>query len=389
MSERRIVVSVQHFGDRPQLMLQWHDPVTGKRKSQSAGTCNPLDAEKARADLEYELNHGLHKQSARMSWERFREVFEAEYVAPLRENTRDVYAATFDAFERLCDPSRLDLVTARTVSAFAAGLRTLKAGRREGLKASSVKVRLQFLHTALAWAAEQGLLAKVPKFPRVKVPDRKPRPVPAESFERLLAKAPDDNMRAYLLCGWLAGLRLDEAYRLEWEATEQAPYLDLAQDHIVLPAGFAKADRDQWVPLDPALREVLLALPRHGRRVFRFVDLRTGRGEIGVGSVSDRVIALAKRAGVKLTMHTLRKGFGCRYAGKVPAQVLQKLMRHSSIKTTMDFYANVDDAVMEAVIGTRRNGSRNTAPPSHGPAGTGNGATANVAESSGPTGSGR
>src|SRR5262249_19884120 len=155
-NSKRIVVWVQHFADRPKLMLQWHDPETGKRKSQSAGTCNPLEAEKVRADLEYELNHGLHQQSARMSWERFREVFEEEYVAPLRENPRINYPCTFDALEKLCNPSRLDLITARTVSAFAAGLRTLKTPKaKEGMKASTIKVRLQFFHTALAWAVEQ------------------------------------------------------------------------------------------------------------------------------------------------------------------------------------------------------------------------------------------
>jgi integrase len=362
MSEKRVIVWVQHFGDRPHLVLQWHDPVTGQRKSKSAGTCNPLDAEKARADLEYELNHGLHQQGSSMSWERFREVFEAEHVAPLRRNTRIGYAATLDAFERLCNPSRLDLVTARTVSAFATGLRTYSSGKAKGgLKASSIQVRLLFLHTALAWAADQGLLAKVPKFPTVKVPARKPQPVPAESFERLLAKAPDDNMRAYLLCGWLAGLRLDEAFRLGWEPAEDAPHVDLAADRIVLPAEFAKADRDQWVPLDPMLREALLALPRRGRRVFLFTA-RAGR-PVGVKAVCHRVIRLAKRAGVKLSMHTLRKGFGCRYAGRVPAQVLQKLMRHSNIKTTMDYYANVDDAVMEAVLGPKRNTPRNSGAP--------------------------
>jgi hypothetical protein len=58
-------------------------------------------------------------------------------------------------------------------------------------------------------------------------------------------------------------------------------------------------------------------------------------------------------------LHALRRGFGCRYAGKVPAQFLQKLMRHSSIGITMDYYANVDDAVMEAVLGPQRNSSRN------------------------------
>ena len=61
-------------------------------------------------------------------------------------------------------------------------------------------------------------------------------------------------------------------------------------------------------------------------------------------------------------MHTLRKGFGCRYAGKVPAQVLQKLMRHSNIQTTMSFYAIVDEAVEEAVLGPRRNRLRNSRP---------------------------
>jgi integrase len=204
----------------------------------------------------------------------------------------------------------------------------------------------------------------VPKFPKVKVPDRKPQPVALESFERLLAKAPDDNMRAYLLTGWLAGLRLNEAYLLEWDPTETAPWVDFARNRIVLPAGFVKALRDQWVPLDPVLKEALLALPRQGKRVFRFVDTRKGQlgRVIGAAAVSDRVTRLARRAGVRLTMHTLRKGFGCHYAGKVPAQVLQKLMRHTSIKATMDYYANVDAAVEAAVLGPQRNSSRNTPP---------------------------
>src|SRR5262249_40553422 len=62
-------------------------------------------------------------------------------------------------------------------------------------------------------------------------------------------------------------------------------------------------------------------------------------------SVCARVVRLAKQAGVRLTMHSLRRGFGCFYASKVPAQVLMKLMRHGDIKTTVRYYTNVDDAV--------------------------------------------
>jgi integrase len=167
-------------------------------------------------------------------------------------------------------------------------------------------------------------------------------------------------MRTYLLCGWLAGLRLREAFYLEWETTETAPYLNVARNRIVLPAGFVKSVEDQWLPLDPALQEALDQLPRQGKRVFRFVA--KDEHVVTESAVSARVIRLAKRAGVRLTMHTLRKGFGCRYAGKVPAQVLQRLMRHANIKTTMDYYANIDAAVEEAVLGPERNTSRNSAP---------------------------
>jgi integrase len=90
------------------------------------------------------------------------------------------------------------------------------------------------------------------------------------------------------------------------------------------------------------------------------------RHPISGSAVSDRVVRLAKLAGVKLTMHSLRKGFGCRYAGKVPAQVLQRLMRYASIRTTRDYYANIDQAVEEAVLGPSCNTSRNTPPAAPG-----------------------
>src|SRR5262249_55086739 len=112
------------------------------------------------------------------------------------------------------------------------------------------------------------------------------------------------------------------------------------------------------------LRQVLEALPRRGSKVFHFTGKDGHR--LTANGVSQRIIRLAKKAGVKLTMHALRKGFGCYYAGKVPAQVLQKLMRHGDIKTTMAYYANVDAAAEEAVRDRQRNSSRNTPAPEGG-----------------------
>jgi hypothetical protein len=47
-------------------MLQWIDPDTNRRKSKSAGTADEKEAEKARADLEYELNHGRYQEASRL-----------------------------------------------------------------------------------------------------------------------------------------------------------------------------------------------------------------------------------------------------------------------------------------------------------------------------------
>jgi integrase len=367
MPEKRVSVWVQQFKDRPHLMLQWLDPESGRRKSKSAGTACPKEAEAARVDLEADLNAGRYQEASRLSWERFRELFEAEYVAGFRPNTRRNHRDTLDCFEQVSNPGTLRGISERTLSQFVAGMRQLPVrGGKVGLAPGTIKVRLEFLHTALAWAVEQKLLPAVPRFPPVKVPEKAPRPVPAESFEKLLAKAPDAMTRAYLLAGWLAGLRRSEAYALEWDETHEAPYLDLARNRVVLPAEYVKAGRDQWVPLDPALRQALEQLPRQGPQVFRF-EGPSGR-PVTAATVSYRIRRLARKAGVKLTMHTLRKGFGCRYAGRVPAQVLQKLMRHANIKTTMSYYANVDEAVEAAVL-EFRNGQCNSGPEAAGAAG--------------------
>src|SRR5262249_16045168 len=161
MPENRVIVWVQNRGDRPYLSLEWHDPATNKRRSKSAGTCNPLDAEKARADLEYELNHGLHTQASGMSWERFRELFEEEHVAFKGTNTGENYEAAFDWFERAVRPRGLRAVNERAVSAFARGM------REAGLSPATIMQRLALLRTALRWAAGQKLIGEVPRFVKV------------------------------------------------------------------------------------------------------------------------------------------------------------------------------------------------------------------------------
>jgi integrase len=302
------------------------------------------------------------------TWKAFRQRFEAEYLAGLRMTTRDKHKAVLDVFEEEVRPQALSEITAETVSRFRAALLARpvkKSGKptgQVGLAPWTVKNYLIALKTALGWAKDQRLICAVPDFPAVKVPKKKPQPITEGDWQKLLSKAPDAPWRAYLLCGWLAGLRLSEAYRLRRRPSEEWPWLDLGADRIVLPARFAKSDEDQWVPLHPDLRAALAALPETGDEVFPFRSRKGGK-PLSRAGLTNRVILMARQAGVKLSMHRLRKGFGCRVAqqlGRGNAPVLHRLMRHSSMQITMDFYASVDDVLHDAIRQLDRSSPKTT-----------------------------
>src|SRR5262249_44026646 len=153
------------------------------------------------------------------------------------------------------------------------------------------------LHAILGWGKSQKLIASVPDFPTVKVPKKKPQPVPKDSAMRLF-EAADFQLRAFLLCGWLAGLRRGEALALRWTPSGRWPWLDLVRKRIVLPAEFVKAVEDQEVALNPDLEAVLCALPRSAPTVF---DFHGQRGPLSPSGVSRRITDLARKVGVRLS----------------------------------------------------------------------------------------
>jgi len=350
--EKRITVWVQRFKDRTHLVLQWIDPTTGKRKSKSSETDDARIAERARADFEYQLNNGIHQSKTKLQWTRFRQMFEEEYVAGLRDRSKEKYTTVFDVFEQEMNPDRLHAITERTISAFIKAMRERKRKNGKiGLAPQTIKNYLVNMKTAMQWAVDQRILPSMPKFPTIKVPKKKPQPIPAEAVEKLLEKAPDDHWRAFMMCGWWAGLRLSEALQLRWEESAAFPWIDFEQSRIILPAAFAKADVDQWVPIHPVLRQTLTALPRGTNSCIFDFRARNG-GKLTRSGITTRILLIAKQAGVRLGMHKLRKGFGCRVAqqlGKGNAPVLHELMRHSSMQITMDYYASVGDVLHEAI----------------------------------------
>jgi integrase len=332
----RVRVWVQATTDRTALRLQWHDPDTGRRKSESARTDDPKVAAELAKDKEYELNHGIRRQPAKMSWEQFCEMYTDEKLAGNRPATRNKAGYVFDAFEEHCHPKNLGAVTERMLSLYVTRLRA--AGRSP----ATIAGHLAYLKAALRWAVDQKFLPEMPKIAMPRVPKKSIiRTVTKEEFERLLVPCPDDRWRAFLWTAWYTGMRRTEMFDLNWQEGA-GPWVDFGQRRIWIPAAYNKADADQWTPLHPELVTVLGPLREPRGRLFKMAANPEGL------SIVFRKIA--KRAGVRVTLHDLRRSFGSRLAPQVSAAVLQRLMRHADIKTTLAFYTNVDGALDDAIL---------------------------------------
>jgi integrase len=200
----------------------------------------------------------------------------------------------------------------------------------------------------------------------------KGRPITGEEFDRMLAVVPKvrpkdaPTWQRYLTGLWLSGLRLKESLALSWDP--EAPFsVDLTgrRPAFRILAEAQKANRDELLPMTPDLAQwILESTPEVDRvgPVFRLPS-RLGR-PLGIAQVGrvvaqvGRVVAQVgraakvltdKRAGSFATAHDLRRSFGTRWAKRVMPAVLQRLMRHAEIQTTMRFYVglNADEVADE------------------------------------------
>ncbi len=100
----------------------------------------------------------------------------------------------------------------------------------------------------------------------------------------------------------------------------------------------------------PEFAEFLESVPEGQRTGFVFnpLPLSPRNGRLKPERVSRVISKIGKAAGVKVgekngkvkyaSAHDLRRAFGFRWAMRVMPPILQQIMRHESIQTTMDFY---------------------------------------------------
>jgi len=354
-------------------LCKWIDPITGKTKKKSTEETRRKSAERFAARLEDKLNRGESICGTKTQWDIFTERYDTEVMYGQSERTREKAAMVLDSVKKIVSPKSPDVLDANLISQY------VKALRESGKAESTIKGHLAYLKAALRWAAEMGI---IPKAPAIKMPTRvntaKGRAITLEEFERMIKKIPEvleGKPRSQWVKEWdfflrglfWSGLRRSEAWHLHWtddskicvDLTGRFPMFRIQQE---ADKGFEA----RTFPIAPQFAEMLQAVPDDQRTGYVFNPSGKNGNRLNEAETSRTVGKIGKAAKVKVagtqecpkyaSAHDFRRSFGTRWSSKVMPAVLQQMMRHAEISTTMGFYvtqnANATADAMWSAFGT-------------------------------------
>ncbi len=244
--------------------LRWTDPLMGQGRSESCGA-NLAYARERRKQIRRELQDGLSGKIPNMSLGSFSERLKALMAG----KSPQTITKTTDSLRLLGDLSkvhRLDGINRAIVMDF-------RAKRLDsGLSPATVNKDLRQIKSALSYAVDAGLLRTNPllrwRSLMLREPEKQPRVIEKDEFERLLAACENPGFRALLLVGYCQGLRRQELVNLRWSA------VDLERDilHVVNIAKdgeFTKNRKNRSIPMHPDAQAVLSELYKQVPKVVR------------------------------------------------------------------------------------------------------------------------
>lgn len=233
--------------------------------------------------------------------------------------------------------AELDAVTSSVMAEAKAYL-----GRR--VSKASANCYLRHFGVFMRWAYEMEYIDKPPRIKMYRIAQEEAMrgtPATEADFTRFIMGAWDFRYICLAHCMYLGGLRLNEAAALAWTKQPISVAIDQEFPAFNILGEAQKSRRDQVVPMVPEFQRWLLQIRPRISRFGRVCELNDD-----LGTISRQFSRISERLGITATPHDYRRAFGTKWSLKVQAPILQRLMRHASISTTMKFYvSHTSDAV--------------------------------------------
>lgn len=333
--------------------VRWTDPRTGKRRTESAGKdkvyANTIAAERRRL-----LCNGLYRDIRSVSYDNFTVEHLTAIESQLSKASYAEHERTLKQFKDVCDPKDLTVIDYAMLEQFR------NSRVKDGISPATVNKCLRTLQSILERAVKRGYI-KVNPFQGnrrslwVKEKQPVPKNLEIDEFLTLYNACADDRWRGIVTVGYYAGLRQGEILALEWSDID----FDKKVLHVHNKEDFkTKSGKNRSVPMAAEVITVLQTL-QHSR--FKSSNIFAKCGEGGKqkkSNVSRDFSILVKRAGLvddqgrpRFTMHDLRRSFVTNLlaTGTDPKSV-QALAGHSSVTTTLNYYAAVRTKGLTAAI---------------------------------------
>jgi integrase len=229
--------------------------------------------------------------------------------------------------------------------------RIVAAQLERGLSRKTVNNITAVLSSLVGYAVKNKIIADPGLTYAIKTQRTDVEAVAPEDVDALLEKTDDRRYRIAILLAADAGLRIGEIRALpRLEVNELARAIGVAWSYdragnLTETKGWERRE----VPLSDRLWAEVKASEQPGPLVFARLD-----GEpIGYDAVRDAIHAIYDRAGVRVPTkpwHSLRHTFGTQLAARgAPINLIQELMGHKSIETTLR-YMHTDRAAKRAAI---------------------------------------
>lgn len=357
-----VTVSVMRRARSQNWLAYWSDPSTGRKRTRSLKTTDERTAIRMSQRIQTAINSGESIDEG-PTWENAVEAFKDDTFPSLSPASRADTLTTIKFLNVFVRPKSLAALNESAISNFAAQLRSTEI-RGKLRSEATIRRYLAQVKRMLRWFHDAGYINRVPRIRMPPATGAKGRPLTDAEFQAMKNAVPlvvglnTERVRSWteLLEGlWLSGLRLGEALRLTWD-NPFSIRVDLdghQRPMLIFPGAFQKNRQDQIVPITPDFADWLR--DRQDPTGFVFQPLCQGLDERVDRLWASRLISrIGEKAGIVVketfaesgkktdhfaTAHDLRRSFGARWARKVLPPVLRELMRHSDIKTTLDYYA--------------------------------------------------
>lgn len=258
----------------------------------------------------------------------------------LRPTTIQLYKQVLSKFAAIVGDHYLKAVQPYHLDLF-------KARRLKQVSPAKVSIDFRTLRSALNYAVKFRLIDKNPALDckDVNIPEKEPRFLVKEEFERLLNAIKDSRLRSIVLLAVSTGMRASEIINLRWEDYDPiGGFLHLKNtDDFTL-----KNKRRRSIPLNKTAKSVLDAIRRESEYIFS----NEKKLKRPVSSISSRFKKCVRKAHLpeEIHFHSLRHTAATWLIQQgVPVTYVQRILGHANVSTTLIYTHHAEEHLKHAV----------------------------------------